>query len=317
MLRAAGSQAFMLQRAFGLVILSSIVQGISYALLFPLFRAGLTPEREGLRFYALSLIGLVLLDGLLRLIINRYDWETQIGTGHEVRVKLGEQLRRMPLEYLNSRRVGDLNVVLSGDVNDLVLIMGGLYNVILYTISVPLTTIVITFFIDWRLALLMAVLFPLALPVYQRIRHIAAREKRVIAAAHASVASNLVEYAQGLAVLRATRQIGSQSDRLQEALTDLREKQAQASDWNVVPGLLISSVVQFGILLITAARVAWVLGGSLSVAVLLALTAIMVRFAEPLSLFANMAAMFDFMEAALERIDQLAAVEPLPQLSSQ
>ncbi|MEM7331125.1 MAG: ABC transporter ATP-binding protein [Chloroflexota bacterium] len=317
MIRAAGSQAFAMQQGFLLVTISAILQGITYAMLFPLFRALLTPGSEGIVLYSSVLIGLVLLDTGVRMLINKYDWQTQNDTGHEVRVRLGEQLRRMPLEYLNSRRAGDLNVVLSGDVNDLVMIMGGLYSIVLYTILAPITTILITLFIDWRLALLMALLFPLALPIYQRVRDVAARENRVTSAANAVVTANLVEYSQGLAVLRATRQVGTQSVRLQDSLADLRQKQSVAANWGIVPGIMISTVVQMGILAVTAVGIAWVLGGSLSVAIMLALLVIMVRFAEPLSMFANMATMFDFMEAALERIDDLAAVEPLPILDSQ
>lgn len=312
MIRAAGSQAHMLKRAVRLVILSAIVQGIAYGMLFPLFRSLLTPDGEGLLLYADILIGFIVLDGILRLIILKDDWETQMLTGHEARLRLGEQLRRMPLEYLNSRQAGDLNVVLSGDVNDLVMIMGGLYNMVLYTIIAPVTTIVITLFVDWRLALMLIVLFPLATPFYQRIRNIAARENRVTSAATALVTANLIEYAQGLGVLRATRQVGTQSVRLQNSLAHLRRQQTMAANWNIAPGIMIATVVQMGILVVTAIGVVWILGGGLSVAIMLALLAIMVRFAEPLSHFANIASMFDFMEAALERIDVLSSVEPLP-----
>ncbi|MEM8863595.1 MAG: ABC transporter ATP-binding protein, partial [Chloroflexota bacterium] len=65
------------------------------------------------------------------------------------------------------------------------------------------------------------------------------------------------------------------------------------------------------ILVVTALGVYFVLGGTLQIAVLFALLAISVRFAEPLSIFAALTSMFDFMEAGLERIRALLEVESL------
>ncbi|MEO1163606.1 MAG: ABC transporter ATP-binding protein [Chloroflexota bacterium] len=314
MLRAAGSSAPAMRSAFSISILSAIVQGITYGLLFPFFQVMLEPDVSLSRLtpFIIALVVLVIVDGVLRYIESEHEWTTQMDAGHEVRIKLGEQLRKIPLEYLSGRKTGDVNVVLSGDVNHVVMIMGGLFDIVLRTIITPLTAIAIIFFFDWRLALALLVLFPLAIPLYQRIRQVAARENRVSAAAHADVTAHLVEYAQGLAVLRATRQVGAQSVRLQKSLKNLREKQTIATQWGTVPNIFMSTIVQVGILTVTALGTYFVLSGNLDVAVLLAILAITVRFAEPLSIFAGMATMFDFMEAGLERIDTLLAIEPLP-----
>ncbi|MEM7533208.1 MAG: ABC transporter ATP-binding protein, partial [Chloroflexota bacterium] len=314
MIRAAGSFASAMRYGFSISIASGVVQGITYAFLFPFFSAlmNVGEADNGLVMYTGIIVALVLLDGYLRWLENGYDWTTQMDVGHEVRIKLGEQLRKMPLEYLGSRRAGDVNVVLSGDVNDVVMIMGGLYGIVLHTIATPLATIAITLFIDWRLALAMLIIFPLAIPLYQRIRQVAARENRVSSQAHAVVTANLVEYAQGLPVLRATRQVGKQSVRLQQSLADLRHKQTVATSWGTVPNISISAIVQIGLLLVTTLGVYFVLGGSLNAAILFALLAITVRFAEPLSIFASLATMFDFMETGLERIDAMMAVKPMP-----
>lgn len=311
MLRAAGSSASHMRLSFLLSVSSSVLQGVIYALLFPLFGLVLNPAASSgqLLFYFRLVARLVVLDAALR---YQYAWKTELNAGHETRLNLGEQLRRIPLEYLSSRRAGDLNVVLSGDVHDVVMIMGRLFSIVLQTIITPLTTVLITLFIDWRLALALALLFPLAVPIYQKIRTVSMREKRVSAEAHATVTANLIEYAQGLAVLRATRQVGAQSVRLQQSLADLRHKQTEANNWGTAPNVSLSTLVQVGILLVTVLGSYWVLGGSLSVAVLFAMLAIAVRFAEPLSIFASLATMFDFMEAGLERIDALLAIKPLP-----
>ena len=318
MIRAAGSAAPLMRQTILITIASAIVQGITYAMLFPLFIEVMAPDRSvnRLLLYSGILIGLVLLDAILRLLINKRDWATQTAVGHELRMRLGEQLRRIPLEFLNSRKAGDLNMVLSGNVQDVVMIMSGLYNLVLYTIVAPATVILITLFFDWRLALALTLIFPLVIPLYQRIRAVAAKEYRGSASAHAEVTSHLIEYAQGLAVLRATRQVGPQSIRLKNALKDLRQKQIDAQDWSLVPNMMLSTIVQVGILVVTILGIFWVVNGSLSIAILVALLAIMVRFSETLAMFATLSTMFDFMEAALERIDRLLSIKPLSVIES-
>ncbi|MEM7125970.1 MAG: ABC transporter ATP-binding protein [Chloroflexota bacterium] len=311
MIGVAGSQYRTVQKGIALAIATAIVQGIIFSLLFPFFRYLFAGDSRW-QFTGWVMVTLIVIDGVMRWIGSTADYDSQMDVGYEARVRLGEKLRTMPLEYLTGRQAGDLNVVLSGNVDDVVMIMGGLYGIVLNTIIAPLTTIVITLFIDWRLALALAVIFPMAIPLYQRIRAVSARENRVSGEAHAVVTANLVEYAQGLEVLRSTRQVGEKSIRLQESLADLRYKQSVANNWGVVPNISMSSIVQIGILLVTTLGAYLVIGGTLEVAVLFALLAIAVRYAEPLSIFASLAGMFDFMEAGLERINGLLAVEPLP-----
>ncbi|MEM7801587.1 MAG: ABC transporter ATP-binding protein, partial [Chloroflexota bacterium] len=311
MLGVAGSKKQNVQRGVLLSFVGSILQGITFGLLFPFFAALFNGDPQW-QLYGWIMVGLIVIDAVLRWIGASFDYENQMGISHDLRIRLGEKLRNVPLEYLNSRQTGDLNAIFSGNVADVVLIMGGLYTIVLKTIIAPITTIIITLFYDWRMALALAIIFPLTIPIYQRIRQVAAREYKVGSEAHAVVASNLIEYAQGLAVLRATRQVGTKSVRLQESLAYLRERQSAATNWGIVPNISISSIVQIGMLVVTTLGVYFVLGGTLELAVLLALLAVAIRFAEPLSIFAGLATMFDFMEAGLVRINAMLAVQPLP-----
>lgn len=311
MIAACGSKANLMRRALVLSVLASIAQGLAYALLFPLLSA-LIDNSDDVWWYLAGIAALIVLDAVFRFFGNHTEWRIYIEVSDETRSTLGEQLRRMPLEQLARRRTGDLNSVLTGNVNDVVTIAGGLFAVVINTIVAPMVTILATFFVDWRLALAMLVVFPAAIPLYRTLRAQGAKENRISAAAHADTASHLVEYTQGLAVLRATRQVGPESQRLQASLAHLREAQTKGAELGTMPSLLMSAVVQLGILAITALAARFVLDDSLSIAAVLAILVITIRFSEPLALFANLSMMFDFMEAAIDRIGELLAVEPLP-----
>ncbi|MEM7799526.1 MAG: ABC transporter ATP-binding protein [Chloroflexota bacterium] len=315
MMRIAGPMAGVLRASVIITVISAIVQGITFAMLYPLFNQLIYPgENSARQLLILSgiVVVLVLIDAALRFIINRYDWESYIQAGYQLRIKLGKQMRSIPLEALIAQKVGELNAALSGHVDYVIIVLTGLYNVVLYTIIAPLITLLITLFIDWRLALALAVIFPFMIPIYRNIREVAARGYRESALAHEDVTSNLIEYAQGLAVLRSTRQVGAQSVRLQASLENLLQKQHGAQNLKTVPNLLISTVVQVGILIVTLLSLLWVVEGSLNVAIMLALFAIMVRYSETLAMFGQLATMFDMVEASLARIDDLLAIGPLP-----
>ena len=311
MIAACGSKAHLMRLSLMYAVLSSVAQGLAYAFVYPLFSA-LVDGSDDAWGYFIAIAALILLDALFRLGESRTSWRVYIEVSDETRQNLGEQLKRMPLEQLARRQTGDLNTVLTGNVNDVVSIAGGLFAVVINTIVAPVVTIVATFFIDWRLALAMLVLFPMAIPFYRIMRAHGARENRISAEAHADTASHLVEYTQGLAVLRATRQVGPESERLQASLARLREAQTKGLELGTMPAILMSAIVQLGILAITALAVSFALDDVTAVPAVLAIIVIAVRFSEPLAIFANLSQMFDFMEAALDRISELMAVEPLP-----
>ncbi|MEM6999134.1 MAG: ABC transporter ATP-binding protein [Pseudomonadota bacterium] len=310
MFQACGSKAHVMRGSLAYAILAAVAQGLAYALLFPLFVA-LVEGADAVWWYVAGIIALVLLDAALRLGESHGGWRVYIEVSDETRVNLGEQLKRMPLEQLSKRQTGDLNSVLTGNVQDVVSIAGGLFGIVINTMIAPTVTIIATFFVDWRVALAMLILFPMAVPIYRVIRAAGARENRISAVAHADAASHIVEYTQGLSVLRATRQVGTESQRLQASLARLREAQVAGTKLVTLPSIFMSAIVQIGILVITGLAIYLVLGESLSFAAVLALIVIAIRFSEPLALFANMSSMFDFMEAAIDRIGELLAIPAL------
>ncbi|MEM7100022.1 MAG: ABC transporter ATP-binding protein [Pseudomonadota bacterium] len=312
MIHACGSKADVMRGSLVYAVLAAIAQGLAYALLFPLF-AALASGSDMVWWYVIGIIALVLGDAALRLGESHGGWRVYIEVSDETRSNLGEQLKRMPLEQLAKRQTGDLNSVLTGNVNDVVSIAGGLYGIVINTMVAPMVTIIATLFVDWRLSVAMLILFPAAIPIYRVIREAGAKENRISATAHADAASHIIEYTQGLSVLRATRQVGSESQRLQASLARLREAQVRGTKLVTLPSIFMAAIVQIGILAITALAISFVLGDSLSVAAVLALIVIAIRFSEPLALFANMSSMFDFMEAAIDRISELLAVPPLAQ----
>jgi ATP-binding cassette, subfamily B, bacterial IrtB/YbtQ len=315
MLRVVDSYAPQMQRSLKMSLIASIIDGVIFALLFPLLNDCFQrPIPIGsISWILLLMFVLFAIETGLRWQELTFSWLTANDITYDTRMRLGEQLRRIPLEELSRRRSGDLNVVLNGNVSEIVLWLGTICTTIIQTAVVPLVTVFITVWIDWRLALLMAVSFPLAVPIYRRIRDVTAQSLRSTALADAETASRVIEYAQGLPVLRATRQIGAQSDRLRNAIRQQHQLQRQSNQLLTLPQIGLAAIVQLGLLLLLGAGV-WLTRDRLALPHLFALLIIITRFSEPLSVFASFASVFDLVEVALDRIDTLLKIPPLQTL---
>lgn len=312
---AAGNQAPLLRRSMLFSVLSAVVQGLAFAAFYPLLAAMLaTPAALSTAAWWLAFLVLcTVIDAVLRWKARDFDYSSALAdVTHDLRVNLGRQLRRMPLEELYRKRTGELSAVLAGNVDEVITPMGLISSTFVTSIVTPAVALIATVFVDWRLALAMLLLLPLAMPVYRRRRGNAGQKMRVLAEAHARTAADLIEYAQGLPVLRATGQTGVRAERLRRSLDHLRAVQEKAQLRDVKIGLLASSVVQIGLVLVMILGVWFILAGTLEVAALTALLVVVARFAEPLAITFNLADAFDYMEAGFEQIEQLLAVPPLP-----
>ena len=335
LMRSAGPHAAALRRSIAGLGLAAALQGLALACMAPLFVA-LLPEagdmpssvassaagsaadarwRQALPWlWALTALGLAA--HVLRWRAQGFDYTGQMAeVGHRLRLRLGEQLRRMPLLQLQDKRTGEVNAVVLGNVDEHLNHALIVFNLLAQAVITPLAAGLALLAWDWRLGLAMLLVFPALAPLYRWRRRAYARGMRALAQANARCSGDVLEYTQGLPVLRAARSAGARAAHLQQSFARLEQLQAESQRKGSQPNVLIASVVEVGLLLVMAAGVSWAVQGRLNVAVLAAVTVMLARFAEPLSSFISFTSTLDLMETALERIEALLAVPPLPQLS--
>ncbi len=315
MLLAAGREAKILKASVLFTVVAAVAQGLAFACFYPLFSAlfAAPAEKESALFWLLALTLFTLVDTGGRWLARDFDYsESFAAVTHELRMNLGRQLRRIPLEILYSKRSGELASVLAGSVDEVVMPMGMLTSSFLSIIITPTVTALATFFIDWRLAICMLVVFPLAIPFYRERRRAKGREMRELARVNADLQGELVEYVQGLSVLRSVNRTGKRRERLTGVLEHLREVQRRDVLASVRPQLLISAFVQGGLLAIVGLGLHCVISGSLQPAALAALLVIVVRFTEPIAILFGLIAVFDLMEAGFARVEETLSIAPLP-----
>ncbi|RNE92097.1 ABC transporter ATP-binding protein [Marichromatium sp. AB31] len=320
LLTTAGEHARGLRASLLGLVVAAALQGLALACILPLFIALLRPQPEwsAVFVWLATMTLLALLATVARWRAMGFDFDGRMCRAtHALRVQLGEQLRRMPLERLQDKRTGELSAMLLGNVDENLNYALTVFNMIAAAVVAPLVAALVTLWLDWRVGLILLLVFPAIVPLYRWRRPLQDRDKRRVAAAHSRTYADILEYTQGLPVLRAACCEGEKAERLQQGFAQLREVQEQAERAAARPAILIASVVELGLLLVVAAGTTWVVLGSLDLAVLAAVMVMVVRFAEPLANFINFTTVLGIIEAALARIEALLAIAPLAQQEPQ
>ncbi|MFY2842523.1 ABC transporter ATP-binding protein [Achromobacter ruhlandii] len=319
LLRSAGSQAGRLRASLCLLLLAAVCQGLSLACIVPLF-VHVTrgdPWRAALAWLAaFTLLAAAAI--VLRWRAQGFDYRGHMARAtHELRVLLGEQLRRMPLEALQAHRTGGIAAKLLGGVDEQMNYALTVINLILGAIVTPAAAAVALLAWDWRLGVALMLVFPAIVPLYRWRRPALDRGHDATGRANEALNAELLEYMQGLPVCLATGRAGAANERLRAGFEQLEQLQREHHRRGAKPSLMVAAIVESGMLAILGCGMLWVTQGSLAPAALGAVLVLVARFAEPLATFVNFTTVLALIEAALARIEELRAVAPLPQWPAQ
>ncbi len=314
LLEGVGPHAAAFRSSLIALLVSAILQGLALACVVPFFTTILsTKDPKSSVFWLIVMALLSIVSILLRWYGQGFDFTGRMADAtHRLRTRLGEQLRRMPLEQIQDKRAGEFNAMLLGSVDENISYTLTILNLIMVALFVPLSAALALAFWDWRLALGLLLVFPAIIPLYRWRRPAFGRGMRKLGEANARTGADVLEYTQGLPVLRAACQAGDKAARLQASFLNLEMIQTIGHKKGAKPNIVMTSVVELGLLALLASGISWAVAGSLDPAILAATFVIVARFAEPLATFVLYTAILELIESSLERISKLLAVAPLP-----
>ncbi len=316
----AGDHATDFKRSLSLFTLAYTMQGGTYLSIYgvmaALFSSPVNVWQAWIWFGVMALFTLI--NVCTRWFAHDFEYtDTMSNITHDMRSKLGKRLRTMPLEVLSSYKTGDLNSSLSSNVDESVMMLGMVSGMLIENFLTPVVVIIGMFFIDWRMAVLLMVIMPLAIPLYRKKRKSGAHEKTEMTKANSVLESDIIEYIQGLAVLRATNQTGKNAKRLHEGIIHVRDLQ-RASVWGTIVNLVMGNMlILFALIMIAIWGSIWVGKGTMSIATIAALLVIVSRLMEPLSLFLATTSVLDIMNAGFARVQAIMNTQPLEVASPQ
>lgn len=311
-LEVAKGKESLIKRSYLYFIISFIFQGLAFAFFYPLLNTIFSDnfDLNKTLFWFGVIVLLSLFSFIFKWLASNFNYSGDlVETTHDLRVRLGEKIKTMPLQKLYSYRTGELNSILASDVDASVLHMGIIAGMFFEIAIVPFVIIVATFFIDPILAIALLIAIPLSIPIYKWSRKETKWEKTEVTKANSTLEADTVEYLQGLPVLRAVNQIGLNAKQLQKSIATVREVQKKGLFVSSIPMVIMNTLIEFLFLFILTIGTIFILKGELTLATLLALLIILSRLSEPLANFLAVTAVLDIMEAGFRNIKKLLDVK--------
>ncbi|MEO0597767.1 MAG: ABC transporter ATP-binding protein, partial [Chloroflexota bacterium] len=270
----------------------------------------------------LTLGGLILLAIVMAIILRIYSflWSHKGAFILEeiLRTQLTDHLSKVPLAYVVSTGSGSLKKVLMDDVVNLHAFVADSTPLMARAYAIPLISLVVMFLIDWRMALVSLAVFPIGIVAMQFAFKDVAEGRKAMDAANERMNNTIIEYVQGMQVVR-TFDDGTSSFRRYSAA--LIESSATMKKWSdkskggaLVAGMLFTALPTMAIVLMVGAS--FVANGTLDIPTLLLFVFIAPTLPDSLVPLIWMSTLINLSSAGAKRIGHLLAEPPLPEATS-
>ena len=264
-------------------------------------------------FYTSGMAFCFLFQGLFFYLFARTVWPTANYMVKKLRILIGEHLRRLSMGYFSEKTTGSLNTLLSDEMFSIQLIIYQAFPNFIVAVTFVTLTPLFLLFIDWRLTLVTITVIPAAAPFYLWQKNVFARGLRKRSDSLAMVNSEVIEYVQGMEVLKAFKQTGKQFKKFNDILKKFRDLNIRVTMKGELPMTLAQVVIDLGFCLIFLFAAFFLLRGAITLTVFLIFLIMGLRIYEPIKLLIPSSAFLNLAEPAIHKIKDILDTKPLPQ----
>ena len=262
----AGKHRNRLKLVFSVMALRGAVKVIPIAILYlivlELLSAKVDPGR---------VLGLTACLAVVFLGINVWDHHLTLFTmkvAHEmcydIRMNLGDKIRKLPLGFFVRRQTGELDTIMSEYVSRVEMFLSAAAPFMFSSLACAFTVMAFFLILDWRMALAAASTVPLALMAFAYADRIAERVTRAREESLRRTNSLVVEFIQGMPVIKIFNQVASRFRRFQETMKDFRDKNIRAVIAVTIPSIILLTFTGLSIVVLLPLGLYLYLEGSLS-----------------------------------------------------
>jgi ATP-binding cassette subfamily B protein len=233
------------------------------------------------------------------------------GMHYDLRLFLADYLRRLPLGFFTRRDAGTIDSLFT--TNIMFLDVRFPTDMFISGVVAPSVLFITMLFIDWRLALAAGIGIPLALLILRRTMRVFGEIWAAQRVARIAANSRMVEYIQGIGVIRAFNLAGARMGQFAQAMATYRDASV-ATTTRITPAMIgFMTAMEFGFAALIAVSVWLFLGGSLSAVTFLLFLFLGLAFYQPLMLLGELVAFQRIVENAVRNLNEFLQTPTLPE----
>ena len=234
-------------------------------------------------------------------------------TLYDLRIRLAEKLGTLSLGYFNTRNTGEVKSTMNEHVEKIEIFMAHQLPDVIAAAVVPLFTAVILFTIDWRMALATIAVIPVALLAMSMMyRNLGPMVKRYYDALR-KINSTVIEYTQGMAVIKAFNQTVDSFEKYRNSMEEYRDFVTKWGLRSAPAWVTFVLLLAANILVIIPVGVWLYNAGSLSMADFILFFMLGLGLCEPLLKLSTYGHHFAEIIEAEKRINGILMEDPLPE----
>jgi ATP-binding cassette subfamily B protein IrtB len=293
-----------------------ILLGVVWELFKPLENPG-----QPLNFTALILLSLSLIISLVLLFIVSKRSYNEIYNGTyalcaEGRMSIGDHLRRLSMGFFNSRDPGAIGSYLINDYANIEFVLSHLVPQLVGAISMPMVLIIMLGFLNLKLALAAALVIPVAVPFTYFSRLFILYFGKLQQKAKIDVTSRMLEYIQGMRLIKAFNLAGTKFERLEITFRRLMSLSIKLEAGGGPTILFSGFILHSGLTIIILLGLTFLFANTISLPIYIAFIILGARVYEPLIQAFTYLAELNYYQISVNRIEELRKTPELMGLHS-
>ncbi|NEP61681.1 MAG: ABC transporter ATP-binding protein [Symploca sp. SIO2G7] len=242
---------------------------------------------------------------------NTQSYALTIAVQTKLRLFLADYLRRLPLGFFTQRDTGTIDGLFT--TNIMFLEPNHILETLITAVVTPAFIFVVMLVYDWRLALVLGCSVPFALLALQFAMNTFARVWRSQASARIRANSRMVDYIQGIPVIRAFNLSGERLTQFRNSLTDYRVASIRTTTKLTPAQVVFMSVLELGFALLLVVGTSLYVSGSLSGDRFLFFMVLGLAFYTPMMMLSEMLAFYRIMQNSVRNINEFVQSPLLPE----
>jgi ATP-binding cassette subfamily B protein len=310
-LRFSGKYAPRLKASFLLSFIDGIISSVPIVLIWQVIDRVLKKTLVHKDIYLFAF--LLVLSLILRMVLRYWFVSLESGTGYELcereRISLGDKLRRLPMRFFSEGNLGHVTSVITVDLPFIEEMGMDALDKVIGGFATSLIGMAMLFLVDWRLALISVAVFIAAILLLGALERVSKRQSPIRQRQQAELVSAILEYVQGISVIKSFNMSGERANRIKAAIDSTKDHSIDFEVSLLKPTLFYKICFAVGISLTILVAAFLAIGGELSLSFAIAMFIFIFTIYTPAMGFASLSSQLRIMEAGLDRYEALNNLE--------